>query len=326
MAWPLVGTFAYFGAQRSLSTMLADWAWPLAHYSVANRVPYGYQGWSEATRHALFGSGFWLARFFYALIISPLLWIPVLPLAAVGLLIYWSIRLRKGSAPPSKCGYYVLVCSALSGLLLSVVLVRPDIIHFMYLQPLFFLVLAWIVDGGDIPTNWFRKARPFLIAYVAIGFAALSLPLLMRAARAPYKIMTLRGTVETPTRDTVLEYARYKVSSGETILVYPYLPLYYFLTETFSPSPYDYFQPGMNTPQQAEQFLGELKSKQVRVVLLESSFMEKIPTSWPGTPLSAIAQDPVGNYVLREYRTCHILQSPERWRFLFMVRKDLSCP
>jgi hypothetical protein len=196
----------------------------------------------------------------------------------------------------------------------------------MYLQPLFFLVLAWIVDGGDIPTNWFRKARPFLIAYVAIGFAALSLPLLMRAARAPYKITTPRGTVETSTKDTVLEYVRDKISPRETILVYPYLPLYYFLTETFSPSPYDYFQPGMNTPQQAEQVLGELKSKEVRVVLLESSFAEKIPTSWPGTPLSALAQDPVGSYIVREYRTCHILQSPEKWRFLFMVRKDLSCP
>jgi 4-amino-4-deoxy-L-arabinose transferase-like glycosyltransferase len=326
MAWPLAGTFAYFGAQRSLSTMLADWAWPLAHYSVANRVPYGYQGWSDATRHALFGSGFWLARFFYALTLSPVFWIPVVPLAALALFIYWSVRLRKGTAPPLKSAYYVLVCAALSGLLLSIVLVRADIIHFVYLQPLFFLVLAWIVDGRDIPGGWFGRVRPVLIACVAIGCAALSVPLLMRAARAPYKITTPRGTVETSTRETVLEYARYKVNSGETILVYPYLPLYYFLTETFSPSPYDYFQPGMNTPQQAEQVLGELKSKQVRVVLLESSFVEKIPTSWPGTPLSAIGQDPVGNYIQREYRTCHILQSPERWRFLFMVRKDLSCP
>jgi 4-amino-4-deoxy-L-arabinose transferase-like glycosyltransferase len=326
MAWPLVASFGYFAAQHSLSAMLADWIWPLAHYSVANRVTYGYQGWSDATRHALFGSGFWLARLFYAFTFSPLMWIPVLPLGAVALMIYWSLGLRRGSAPPRKRAYYILICAALSGLLLSVVLVRADIIHFMYLQPLFSLILAWAVDGRDVPGKWFRNARSFLIAYVALAFIAVSIPLLMRATRAPYRIATPRGTVETSAKDTVLEYARSSVRPGETILVYPYLPLYYFLTDTFSPSAYDYFQPGMNTPQQADQILGDLKSKQVRVVLFESSFAEKIPTSWPNTPAGAIAYDSVADYILRKYRTCHILQSPEKWRFLFMVRNDLACP
>ena len=42
--------------------MLADWLWPLQHYSRANRVPYGYQNWSDDARHQLFGTGsprFW---------------------------------------------------------------------------------------------------------------------------------------------------------------------------------------------------------------------------------------------------------------------------
>ena len=57
MAWPFLVTVAYFGAQHCLSLMLADWFWPLRHYSLANHVPYGYQNWSENTRHLLFGSG-----------------------------------------------------------------------------------------------------------------------------------------------------------------------------------------------------------------------------------------------------------------------------
>ena len=38
--------------------------------------------------------------------------------------------------------------------------------------------------------------------------------------------------------------------------------------------------------------LAELAAARVPVVLFEASFWEKIPTSWPGTPLSAIARDP----------------------------------
>jgi hypothetical protein len=42
--------------------------------------------------------------------------------------------------------------------------------------------------------------------------------------------------------------------------------------------------------------------------------------------LSAVANDPVTDYILREYRNCKILQSANNWRFLFMVRKDAPCP
>jgi hypothetical protein len=72
--------------------------------------------------------------------------------------------------------------------------------------------------------------------------------------------------------------------------------------------------------------LAELTAARVPVVLFEASFWEKIPTSWPGTPLSSIVRDPVADYIQREYRTCKILRSPAEWKFLFMVRKDLACP
>ena len=326
LGWPCVVTFAYFGAQNSLSPMLANWLWPLQHYSLANRVSYGYQSWSDSTRHALFGVGSFLARFFYALTFSPCFLIPTLPLVAVGLLVHWTIQTRRHRAPPAKCSYYVLLTATLSGLLLSIVMVRADIIHFMYLLPLFSLVLAWILDGRDIPGELFKVLRPFLYAYVAIAFVAFSMPLLMRATRAPYNLVTRRGTVTMPAKDTVIDYVQTHVVAGDTIVVYPYLPLYYYLTETFSPSRYEYFQPGMNTSDQAQEMLSQVVSRRVQVVLFESSFAEKIPTSWPGTPLRAIADDPVGDYIVHEYRTCKILNSPEGWRFLFMVRNDLTCP
>ncbi len=326
IAWPLLVTFAYFGAHHSLSQMLADWFWPLQHYSLANRVPYGYQNWSDNARHLMFGSDSWGIRLVTAVAVSPCFLVPVLPLLAIGWLFDWLFQSWQRREAPDKTAYYVLTSAALAGLLLSVVVVRADIIHFIYLQPLFCLVLAWVVDGRDIPGRVFATIRPFLNAYIGIAFLALAMPLLLRVTNVPYSVQTRRGVITVPKQDTVIEYAQAHVAPGGTILVYPYLPLYYYLTDTLSPSRYEYFQPGMNTTEQAREIISLLASKHVRVVLFELSFGDKIPTSWPGTPLSAIANDPVADSILRDYRFCRILESPSDWRFLFMVRKDFACP
>jgi len=150
--------------------------------------------------------------------------------------------------------------------------------------------------------------------------------MLLRALNARAQIQTRRGVILVPARDTVLEYTQAHVAAGAKILVYPYLPLYYYLTDTSAPTRYEYFQPGMHTPQQAEEMLREISAARVPVVLFEGAFWEKIPSSWPGTPLSATVRDPIADYIQHEYRACKILNSPDEWKFVFMVRKDLACP
>jgi 4-amino-4-deoxy-L-arabinose transferase-like glycosyltransferase len=326
LAWPFALTLAYFGAQHSNSVMLGDWFWPLRHYSLVNHVPYGYQNWSEKIRHLLFRTGSLAVRAVTILVISPLFLIPLLPLFSTGLLAYWVVRTWRRNAPPPVCAYYILMCSVLFGLLISVVIGRADIIHFMYLQPLLALVLAWMVEGRDIPGRAFIVVRPYFVTYLIFGFLLFSAPLLLRATGAPYRIKTHRGLIRTPENDTVLKYVQAHVAPGGTILVYPYLPLYYYLTDTYSATRYAYFQPGMHTPEQAQEMLSEIEAKRVSVVLFEPSFWEKIPNSWPSTPLVAIAQDPIADYIQREYRSCQKLKSAADWQFLFMVRKDLPCP
>jgi 4-amino-4-deoxy-L-arabinose transferase-like glycosyltransferase len=326
LLWPMLVTAIYFTSMHSVIPMLADWFWPVQHYSLANRVPYGYQAWSDSTRHLLFGSGSWGVRMITIVAISPCFLIPALPLVAVALLFYWIPQLRRQRTSQPKCAYYVLMNAALSGLLFSVVIVRADIIHFMYLGPLFFLALAWIIDGRDIPGRVFQKLRPLLNVYFVIAFLAMSMALFFRTVRAPYKVETRRGIVTMPGADNVVETVQAETAPGEKILVYPYLPLYYYLTGTFSPTRYEYFQPGMHTTQQSREMLSQFASRRVRVVLFEASFAGKIPTSWPATPSTAIASDALADYILQNYQSCKVLKSPMNWRFLFMLRKDLVCP
>ena len=232
MAWPFVATFAYFGAQHSLSLMRADWFWPLYHYTLANRVPYGYQNWSENARQQLFGTGSIGVRLITIVTVSPCFLVPALPLIAVGLLAYWIIQTWRRYESPEVGSYYVLICAVLSGLLLSVVVGRADVIHFMYLLPLFSLVLGWMIEGRDVPGRIFHAMRPFLIVYSAIAFLFFAMPLLLRAINTPSKVQTRRGTILTAEDDQVIPYVQAHVAPGENILVYPYLPLYYYLTDT----------------------------------------------------------------------------------------------
>jgi hypothetical protein len=277
-------------------------------------------------RRQLFATGPWWIRIFTAILMSPCFLIPALPPVAVLMFFSWGRRAWRNRNPDGRQAHYLMMTGVLSGLLLAIVAVRADIIHFMYLMPLYGVVLAWILDGQDIPRHVFRAIHPVVNAYVIFAFLMFSVPLLLRAANAPFKFETRQGIVTMPARDTVLPYVQAHVAAGSELLVYPYLPLYNYLTGTFSPTSLDFFQPGMHTAEQGETILKELRSGRIKTVLFEPSFPQKIPSSWPGTPLSAIVNDPIADYIVANYRACATLESPAHWRFLFMVRRETDCP
>lgn len=320
--WPFLLTITYFAVHHAVGPMLTDWLWPLRHYSGANHVPFGYQNWSDQTRQAIFG-GTRMECLIAILIVTPCFLIPVLPLVAVGMLVYWLTPFGRRKLPPERWRYDVLVSSAISGLLLSVVVSRADILHFVYLAPLFYLPLAWIFDGRDLKLC--ASARRILTLFILASFTILGAALLFSARGGHERLQSRRGALETSKPDLVIPYVQAHVPPGSKMLVYPYLPLYYYLTATYSPTRYDYLQPGMHTRQQEEEAIREIATNRTPFALFEPAFNEKIPTSWPNTNIKDVLYDPVGNYLLQHYHSCKVLHSAGGWRFLFMVRKDLSC-
>jgi hypothetical protein len=82
------------------------------------------------------------------------------------------------------------------------------------------------------------------------------------------------------------------------------------------------------TPEGSKLIVDELSRNATPVVLLERTFPEKASVAWPAIPLEALAADTVGDYVVRHYHTCKVLNlnPPQTWIFDYMVRKDLACP
>ena len=332
LACPFVLVVAWFWHQHALAPMLSDLLWPLHHYSRTNSVPYGYQSWSEAARKSLFGSGGWGQRVLALVIVSPCFLVPVLPLVAVGIfarLAHQAAVSRTnsgGEVLSARSQHYLLVSGVSIGLLFSVVAVRADIVHFMYVAPMLYLVLAWILDGRDIHSDLYRALRPWLRVLIVACFPLFVAALATRTLTARVPIQTHRGEVRAPVPDQVLPLIQSQVSAGSTTFVYPYLPLYYYLTATFAPGPQDYLQPGMHTGEQQAEMIRGIAADRTPMVLYEYGFDEKIANSWPRTPLDAIARDPVADFLLAQYHGCSVVTSAGGGRFLFMVRKDLPCP
>lgn len=325
LLWPLLITFVYFASQHALGELLKSWLWPLQHYSTVNRVPYGYENMSEEDRQDIFGSGSLAVRLFMKLIFSPQVWIPYLPLFAGALLIRMMLSGDAGALPKREWSYYVVISAVISGLLLSVVVARADGFHFMYLQPVFFLCLAWLLDGRNVRSAFFVKALPIVGFLVSMSLLAAGGEALFQA-RPQNTVMTRRGAIATPRRDDVIPYIQAQTFPGERMLVYPYQTTYYYLTQTYSPTSFEFFQPGMHTPEQVQEMLTQITKRPPRFVLYEPSFMSRVPTSWPNTPKTALAVDPIASYLAQNYRACLTFPSSTKWNFLFMVRKDSFCP
>jgi len=324
--WPLALVAGYFAWNHALVAMLRDWLWPLGHYGAVNHVAYGYQNWSDRSRDLIFHSGPAWATLVKVLVVSSGFIVPALPLVAVGSLACWTIWIWQGKVTAEKGAQHVVLSSDLTGLLLSVVLSRADIIHFMYLLPLWLVSLAWVLDANSSNGRLLASSRAGLMCFLTLSFGLMGLALLTTAAGARQITVTRRGWIRTRQTDPVIPYINAHHSSGTPLLVYPYLPLYYYLTDTQSVARLDYFQPGMNTAEQGEEIIAQLKAHPESSVLFEPSFLEKIGTSWPRTSVGVIAHDSIGNYIVHNYRVCQLLRTPSDALFEYLVSRERGCP
>jgi hypothetical protein len=323
--WPWIATFTYFGMMHGLRDMMIDCLWPLSHYSVTNSVPYGFVV-TSATGSELWAGG-WIARAVLLFALGPLLTIPLLPIVGAGVF-FWSCVRRWPGECNQKRAYWLLVSALLTGLLISTLLTkRADFTHLVYLAPLFYLVLPWVLDGLHLKSRLWQGSVPVIVLYVFLSSMTFGIAMLSAPLRAHHKIKTVRGNIRTDDGERSLEYVQARVKPGQKMLVYPYEPLYYYLTGTVSPSRFDFLQLGMHTSDQFQESLRALAMDRTAIVLFETSVAEKLVWTSPDTPLQLMAsRDPVQDFIFAHYRSCAAPMTNQYWRFLFMVRKDLSCP
>jgi hypothetical protein len=323
-ALPALITLAYFAARHCLPQMLADCLWPLQHYAAVNRVPYGFMGMQYPELDKVL-AGPWGYRLAIIVLLSPCFIISALPILAVGALGFWLLRLRRGEQP-NVASYYVLVSATLVGLLLSTLASRPEFNRILSQAPLFFLILAWGLDGSCLRSQFAQDIQRLLKYYILLSFTGLGLALLWRPLNAHTVLETRHGALRAERSDPVLQELQARVRPGEKIFVYPYQPLYYYLSATSNPTQFEFLFPGMHTPGQLDEAVRELAADRTPLILFQPSFSDVVVLNWPATPIKALAEkDALTEYMLAHYRACTAFTSLQSWQIVFLVRKDLSC-
>lgn len=304
--WPWIATLLYFASRHAIVPMIQDWLWPLHHYTQANHVFYGHLSWSEDARASMDTGPLWV-RFWEYFALSPLVIIPVLPLLGLAWLAFWVTQLWKTKGLVREAQYHVLLSAVAVGLLLSILIVRTDITDFVYMSPLWYVVLVWTLQKRNTRFGTLQILRPYALGLVCAGFGIMGFALLLGVNGATAHSMTRRGLVVTATKDGVIHEIQTRIPADGELLVYPYLPLYNYLTQTLSPASLEYFQAGMNTKEQALSITSSLATHKTRWILFDAEFPERIWYVWPHTPQAAVANDLVGKYIVHHYHLCKML-------------------
>ena len=323
-ALPLLATAGFFAAHGSLGAMLQGLLWAPRYYTGANRLPYGFITMRISDWVELFDSAPLWQRALHYFTISPIFLLGALPIALVlvALSCLWKPR---ADLDPTQLSAVILSGAVVFGSVLSIAATRPDFHHLTFITPLFFFLLPWVVERWAAPFAGLRRVAPLAAVYLLCAFTAYGLTLRWPLREATVQLQTRRGLLRVPRENQTIEFIQRRFQAGSPLLIHPYFPLYSYLTNTFSPLPYDYLQPGMHTQAQFEVGVARLKTLRPAAILYEPDFVGKIPAAWPRTPLTRMVQDPVADYVLKNYRACAVFDRDSRAPFVLMVRKDIPC-
>jgi hypothetical protein len=270
----------------------ANLLWPLTNYSGVNVVPYGW-GFRELCWDSV--GGFRLAfspattMVVSAFLSVPFMFILGLPIILTILgLCYW-----RGSFDRTTMPYWLA-----GGAFWLSEMHRKDLTHLVFGSPLLVILTFYL----------YRRTRGKLaywtLQFVAICAFALALqnPLVAMSARTA--IYTRRGVVRNIWSGDrpVLQFLDEHTMPGEAVFVYPYAPLYYFLSATTNPTRYSILMYQIDTESQFRNAVRSLETNQVRYVVWDRSAPQWFHKAFPAyriPPPNKLIMEP---YLVAHYR------------------------
>ncbi|HTW64605.1 MAG TPA: hypothetical protein VME17_08315 [Bryobacteraceae bacterium] len=233
----------------TLLALLHQLLWLSHNYAAVNVMPYG----SIIGGYAALFQGANIGELPVRCLVVLCVALPaVLPAVAVaGGALLWR-RQREGQI------LYLLLCVIA---LVASTYPRSDVAHLAYVA-----ALSYAVTG--ILAHRLLASRPRAWLTVAIGLWAALFALQPQLARNLRPLHTPVGDTDadTPEAPLVAQLLAH-VHPGESLFVYPYKPLFYFLTQAENPTRYSYLAPGMMTGRDAALALSELQARPPQWVL-----------------------------------------------------------
>jgi len=270
-ALPLIAAAGWLAYQAALIPMIQHLLWTTAHYSATNRVTYGsllVDPWSYFEGAQGLDVAVRLLRLTQALIPSML---PVLAYLGFAVLL-WR---RRASLEPSRAPLSLLVLFS-AGLLLAG-LPRLAAHQLFFIMPVFCILCSYVLYAL-VQESWrVGLTAAFLLA--ACLFLASSVRQNMLSTQ---KVETPAGELRcTPEHAALLSALVSRIHPHDGLLVFPYVPVIYFITGGQNPTRYSFLQPGMMTDEVETTALAELQSHPPRWIFWWQPPTSFWITTWP---------------------------------------------
>jgi hypothetical protein len=300
---------AWFWAAGGLPDLIyANLIWPLVHYSNVNVVPYGLEfrqlywaGFTASLKPLLAPA---LGTAVSGLLCAPFVVVMGLPVVLLGC----AAAFRRSAFNRTTLPYWIAGCAFwLSEMH------RRDLAHIVWGSPL--LVLLAFSYGRQLKGKWVRVGLR-MVTFCAVLLALLN-PLV--ALVANHKLTTRRGTMYTAfPPDAVLDYLNAHVAPGEPLFVYPYSPMYYFLSAASNPTRYSILLYQTNTDQQLREVTRTIEATKVKYVVWDRSFPAWVRTWFPAYRMPLQNELIIEPYLMDHYRVV----SGADDRYDLLERKD----
>lgn len=275
----------YFWTQGALHDLIyANIIWPSQNYSTVNTVPYAFGLMDHFHQWILPEHGLNWTAGMAAVLFIPFLYIAALPVLSL------LLAVRDGvNALGTELTLYWL-----AGLALWISEIhRKDIGHLVFGSPL--LIILCICYLQKRPNRSFNFALQALsVAAVCLAGAALIVSLVARPMH------TRAGRVHIAAYDPAVTAIEDHVPPGGEIFVYPYPPMYYFLSGTNNPTRYSLLVYNYNTASQFQEVIRSLDQREVKYVLWNKKLQDKLlPDQFPDKRSKQLIIEP---YLESHYR------------------------
>jgi hypothetical protein len=296
----------YLASQHALGPMIQSMHWTAANYAGANALPYGAILWADGQAYpgglGWFG---WIVRALAAAYQALPAGVPII--ALVG----WAWRLIGRREEREM--RLTLLLGATVALVLSA-LPRWSSLQLAFVSAVPF-ALCGILLHRVLPPHW-RRAVYAGVMVLAAG------PILQKSAAAfqDTTLQTRAGVLAGSPEDAAyLEPLERRIHAGDTLFVFPYLPVLYPLLDAHNPSRYLYLQPGMMTAGDERRAIADLERSPPLWVVTAEPTPAEVLSVWPGSDPSRVPMEAMHAYLQSHYRPVEPVQG--KWGPLTILKR-----
>lgn len=304
---------AYLATQGALTPFIRQMFWLQRNYAGVNVMPYGAVPGGYAS--LLEGSTSSGERIVRLLLISCLALPAILPPVAA---LLWGLAFWRRKIPRQTRDAIGLLLLSMAALVAGT-FPRADLTHLAWVA-----ALPYALAAAAVATLAPSRAGSML-ACTLIPLACLFAWNQLADWRSLRPVSTPAGTVRisaalAPEMQNLLK----EVHPGESLFVYPYMPLQYFMTRTRNPTRFSYLAPGMMTRAQELEVLSTLQSAPPQWVMFLELDEAELLRVFPSAAGRDAHFEEIESWIRKNYQAVDPAVSPGGYRLWKRMPNGLS--